>query len=108
MKSNRRSLRRWKTINKRNSRVKMFSESRMFSWNRPTISERREYIHKEQYVILETPCNCSCSQCSYKNSWWRKGDLKRMRDEGKKMVDNYFRFDYNDEEEYDGVDRLIG
>lgn len=79
----------------------------MFYWRKPTILERSEYIRREQQILLETPCNCSCSACSHKNSWTYRSDLKKMRDEGKKMVDNYFRFDYNGEEE-DGVDRLTG
>ena len=87
--------RRGRTQRKRNQRLKRFSETKMFSYGRKTIKARKDFIKQDQQILLETPCNCSCSQCSHKNSWNKKSDTFRMRDDAKKMVDNFFRMEYN-------------
>lgn len=64
--------------------------------------KRMKYTYEGYYLEskirkkwADIGCVCSCSQCSSKNSWSHKSDLKKMRDVERKCIDDYY---YHDKE----------
>lgn len=108
MKPMKRADRRWRTTLKRKSRLKRIVEQDFFGyrydWTNRRIrsyAETSDFIEKTQPFWLETPTLCSCSICSYKNSWNFKKDRRKMRDEGRKKVDEFYDTCYIEENEED-------
>lgn len=97
-----RAERRWRTFKIRNCRARKFANSGMFKYgvlkdgqwvhNRSRI-EQVDYIKENQFGMLEDPTLCSCSMCSAKNSWHARSEKRRMRNEERQKIREFYRFE---------------